>query len=55
MVAFVTEPEREGEPFNDEWISEPSKQDLVDAFEHFEPEVRELLQVSAFHLSHFVV
>ncbi|KAJ3489055.1 hypothetical protein NLI96_g2428 [Meripilus lineatus] len=44
VVAFVTEPEREGEPFDDAWISEPSKQDLVDAFEHFEPEVRELLQ-----------
>ena len=46
VVAFISQPEREGEEFDGAWISEPSKHDLVNAFEDFEPEVRELLQVS---------
>lgn len=46
VVAFISQPEREGETFDGSWITEPSKQDLTDAFTHFEPEIRELLAVS---------
>lgn len=44
LLAYVSQPERAGETI-ESWITQGSKQDLVDAFANFEPEVRELLEV----------
>ena len=45
VVAEMTDPEKENTPFESEWVTPCSKEELLDCFANWEPEVEELLQV----------
>ncbi|KAF8519490.1 FAD/NAD-binding domain-containing protein [Hysterangium stoloniferum] len=44
VVTFASEPEKEGTPYDGPWVTEVSKQELLDCYAHWEPEVESMLQ-----------
>ncbi|EPQ57035.1 FAD/NAD P-binding domain-containing protein [Gloeophyllum trabeum ATCC 11539] len=44
VVTFASEPEKEGIPYEGPWVTECSRQELLDCYADWEPEVEELLQ-----------
>lgn len=48
VVTFRSEPEKEGSTYPDTtWVTECSQQELLDCYAGWEPDVIEMLQVSA--------
>lgn len=45
VVALVSDASKEGTPYNGPWVDRCSKQELLDSFFNWEPEVEELLDV----------
>jgi salicylate hydroxylase len=45
VVAFASQPEKEGTPFDGEWVAEVPKEELLDCYADWEPEVGRLLNV----------
>lgn len=45
VVTFASQPEQEGTVFHGEWVAEVSKEELMDCYANWEPEVESLLNV----------
>ncbi|KAI0930204.1 hypothetical protein AcV5_006981 [Taiwanofungus camphoratus] len=45
VVAFASDPEKEGSVFNDPWVADCTQPELLDCYAGWEPEVVELLKV----------
>ncbi|THH18845.1 hypothetical protein EW146_g2204 [Bondarzewia mesenterica] len=44
ILAFVTELDKEGMPFGEKWVSEASKEDVMEHFKGWEPQIKEMFQ-----------
>jgi salicylate hydroxylase len=45
-VAFVSDKQKAGTPFEGRWVSDASPEELEEAYQDFEPDVKCLLKVS---------
>lgn len=46
VIAFTSQPEKEGTPFDEPWVVDCSKEEVLDCYSGWEPEVDSLLKAS---------